>query len=118
MSEKVIDFADFSYMCRLGLYKPCTKNCSEEICEEWKLLKTPTLADVCGKRELKDMTEEELKSLFDVYKQFNPNAKMTINWKLVVDGIVTMIEDDEFRCAFAIAKWATENGFNVLGEAK
>ena len=66
MSSKVIDFADFSYMCRLGLYKPCSKNCNEEICEEWKLLKAPTLADVCGKRELKDMTEEEFEELLKV----------------------------------------------------
>lgn len=66
MSEKIIDFADFSYLCRLGLYKACSKNCSEEICEEWKLLKTPTLADVCGSRKLEDMTEEEFEELLKV----------------------------------------------------
>lgn len=97
MSSKVIEFADFSYLCRLGLYKACSKNCSEEICEEWKLLKAPTLADIAGKRELEDMTEEEFEY---IHKKFH------------------VYSNKEIENYFKFVKWFVEHGFNVFGEEK
>lgn len=110
MSEKLIDFADFSYMCRLGLYKACAKNCSEEICEEWKLYKEPTLADVCGKRELKDMTEEEFEELLARIDPHEDEFELPIEFG---DDL-----QHHYHKQIRIIRWFIEHGFYVFGEDK
>ena len=139
MSSKVIDFADFSYMCRLGLYKPCSKNCNEEICEEWKLLKAPTLADVCGKRELKDMTEEEFEELLKVagldskrveknnqnaasiFQKYNgkyDNNKVYVNYDcniLEIEPGTVWMQGNYFK-PVEVMRWFVDQKFNMYWE--
>lgn len=118
----MIDFETFCKNCLdyIGEDRKCMRvwsprtydECSKE-CPEWLALSKPTLADVCGKRKLDSMTEEEV---VEYRASFMENHRQDDTKKEVIEHIKLHIDWDEVP--LLEVKWFLEKGFNVFGEGK
>ena len=83
---------------------------SHDVAEEFNKLPSPTLPDVCGKRTLDSMTEEESK---EYRKVFMSKCRQDAPLSEVIESVLLHISWDEVP--LLAVKWLLEKGFNVFG---